>query len=342
MPDNKKQSGFQIKSYKEIFTTTDPNNQNKIKGMTNIKMDKLVPFKNHPFKLYEGERFTNMVESIKANGIIMPAIVRPLENETYEILSGHNRVEAAKVVGLETVPTIVREGLSDDEALLIVTETNLIQRSFADLSHSERAASLAVHHEAIKNQGKRTDLINEIENLLKNDERISENADDETCSHIGNKLKTIEKVGQQYGLSKNSVARYLRVNKLPQFLKDCLDDDRIAFLVAVELSYMQEADQCDLIDIFKKNQKLKIDIKKAAFLREFSENNKLTQKVIEDILSGIAVKKKNRTSLPVQSLKIGGKILSKYFRPEQKPEEIQAELLMALEYYRTHENQSNN
>ena len=105
----------------------------------NLQIDRLVPFKSHPFKLYEGKRFTDMAESIKANGVMLPIIVRPSENSTHEILSGHNRVNAAKAAGLDTVPAIVREGLTEDEAKLIVTETNLLQRSFADLSHSERA-----------------------------------------------------------------------------------------------------------------------------------------------------------------------------------------------------------
>ena len=338
MKENKSQGGFQIKSYKEIFAVTDPQNKNQSNATQSLSVLNLRPFENHPFKLYDGERFSDMVESIKANGIITPIIVRPIDGETYEILSGHNRVEAAKSVGLEVVPVIIRENLSDDEALLIVTETNLIQRSFTDLSHSERAAALAVHHEAIKSQGKRTDLINEIENLLKNTENISKNEGFATSAHIGRKLETREKVGQKYGLSKNSVARYLRINKLLQFFKDCLDEDRIPFLVAVALSYMSEADQYALIDIFKDNQDLKIDIKKANLLREYSENKKLTPKDMEDILSGVAVKKKNRAALPVQSLKIGGKILSKYFKPEQKPEEIQAELIEALIFYRASKN----
>ena len=346
-------------NFKNMFKATDPNNQNISKGTANVEIDRLVPFKNHPFKLYEGERLSDMVESIKANGIITPVIVRPIDEESYEILSGHNRIEAAKAAGLETVPVIIRNDLSDDEALLVVTETNLCQRSFSDLSHSERAAALAVHHGAIKNQGRRTDLINEIENLLKNTENISNDAGFETSSqcatklparektgqfeasaHIAPKLTAREKIGQKYGLSKDTVARYLRINKLPQFLKDCLDGDRIPFLAAVTLSYMAEADQYDLIDIIKDNQNLKIDIKKANLLREYSENKKLTPKHIKDILSGVAFKKKNRTALPVQSLKIGGKILSKYFKPEQKPEEIQAEIIEAVEFYRAHKNTS--
>jgi len=207
-------------NFKKMFSSTTANNENILKGLTSISIEKLVPFKNHPFKLYEGERFTDMVESIKASGIIMPIIVRPFDSDIYEILSGHNRFEAAKSVGLSNIPAIIREDLSDEEALLIVTETNLIQRSFADLSHSERAAALTVHHEAVKKQGKRTDLINEIENLLKNGDNISSNAGSETSAPLVPKLQAREKTAQNYSLNRGTVTRYLRIHQLTQKLKE--------------------------------------------------------------------------------------------------------------------------
>ena len=121
-----------------------------------IGIEQLVPFADHPFKLYEGRRFADMVESVRANGVLVPIVVRPGADDQFEILSGHNRVAAAREAGLSEIPAIVREGLTDEEALLIVTETNLIQRSFADLKHSERAVAIAAHHRATKHQGKRT------------------------------------------------------------------------------------------------------------------------------------------------------------------------------------------
>jgi len=129
-----------------------------------INIEKLIPFANHPFKLYEGQRFTDMVESIRTNGILSPIIVRSTDGGKYEILSGHNRVNAAREAGLTEVTAIVKVGLTDEEALFIVTETNLVQRSFADMKHSERAAALSVLYDAMKKQGYRSDLIEEIEN----------------------------------------------------------------------------------------------------------------------------------------------------------------------------------
>ena len=302
---------------------------------TSILISKLTPFKGHPFRLYEGERLNNMVESVKANGIIVPVIVRPLDEENYEILSGHNRIEAAKIVGLDTVPAIIREDLSNDEALLIVTETNLIQRSFTDLSHSERAVTLSMHHEAIKRQGKRTDIINEIENLLKNDKNLSSNADFATSDPVGQKLNSREKTAQNYGLGSTSVARYLRINQLTDELKARLDNGEFTVRTAVDISYLPTEEQNNLNTLLNK-EVYKLDMKKATQLRELSERDKLSTQIIEDILSGVAFKKKNRGSLPVQSLRIGGKKLSKYFNSEQKPEEIEAELFEALEFFREH------
>ena len=338
--NNEKKFNFED-NFKKMFSSTTANtanNENILKEITNISIEKLVPFKNHPFKLYEGERLTDMIESIRENGIIMPIIVRPLDNDLFEILSGHNRVEAAKSVGLVNIPAVIREDLGDDEALLIVTETNLIQRSFSDLSHSERAAALAVHHEAVKKQGKRTDLINEIENLLKNSDNISNNAGSETSAPMVPKLQAREKTAQNYGLNRGTVTRYLRINQLTQNLKELVDIEDIAIRAGVDLSYLSIQEQFDLSDILNENLKLKVDIKKAGLLREVSENDKLTPKAIEDILTGMSIKKKARPSLPVQSLKIGGKLLSKYFTSEQKPEEIQSELIEALEFFRAHKN----
>ena len=131
-----------------------------------VNLNSLVPFANHPFEQYEGQRFTDMVESIRANGVHVPIIIRPTTDDKYEILSGHNRVAAAQEAAFESIPAVIREGLTEEEAMLIVTETNLIQRSFADLKHSERAIALATHYAAMKKKsGYRSDLLEEIETL---------------------------------------------------------------------------------------------------------------------------------------------------------------------------------
>ncbi|WP_051531299.1 ParB N-terminal domain-containing protein [Clostridiisalibacter paucivorans] len=138
----------------------------KTDGTTSLKLNDLIPFRNHPFKLYEGDRFNDMVESIKNYGVIVPIVVRK-KDDKYEILSGHNRVNAAKEAGLTEIPTVIKEGLTEEEATLIVTETNLMQRSFSELAYSERATVIATRHTAMKNQGVRNDLLDEIEKLSK-------------------------------------------------------------------------------------------------------------------------------------------------------------------------------
>ena len=320
-------SGFQLGKIPDILTATDPLGKARSGSTYNLPLGKLQSFKNHPFKIYEGERFTDMMESIKANGVIIPIIVRPLDGGTYEILSGHNRVGAAKAAGLEVIPAIVREGLSDDEALLIVTETNLIQRSFADLSHSERAVALAARHDAIKRQGKRTDLIKEIENMV----NASNIADSETCSQVGHKLKSMDKTGQDYGISKNTVARYLRINKLIQPHKKRIDDGGISLLAGVALSYLSEKEQQIVDDVLRENE-YRVDMKKAELLRSVSGNKGLDRDNADRILSGAGCKKKN-ASQRTNTFKISSKIMSKYFNPGDKPDEIENIINKALELY---------
>ena len=339
MKNNKKEQP-QLKNLDDFFNRVKEESNYKHK-VTFLEIGSLKPFNGHPFRLYEGERLADMISSIRENGVIIPIIVRSIDDKKYEILSGHNRVEAAKTAGLEVVPAVIREDLSDDEALLIVTETNLIQRSFADLAHSERAAALAARHETFKNQGRRTDIINEIENLLKTPENISNNADFKTFDQVGQKLSSREKTAQDYGLGGTSVARYLRINKLTAPLKNRLDNGEFGIVSAVDISYLQTEEQENLNGLLN-NEAYRLNMKKAELLRELSEGAKLTSQDIEDILSGVAIKKRKRASLPVQSFKIKGKVLSKYFKPEQKPEDIEAEIIEALEFFREHKNLNEN
>ena len=184
-----------VRSFADIFGEDATLSSKQQAGVTEIEISSLVPFANHPFKLYEGERLNDMVTSIKELGVILPVVVRLKDNNVYEILSGHNRVNAAKIAGLEKVPSIIKEGLSDEEANLIVTETNLLQRSFSDLSYSERAIALSMHHKAIKQQGKRNDLINEIEMLSKPNNINAQ----ETVSQVAKKWRTHEtKIGRAH------------------------------------------------------------------------------------------------------------------------------------------------
>ncbi|MDR2356559.1 MAG: ParB N-terminal domain-containing protein [Oscillospiraceae bacterium] len=336
-------ASFALKSMKEInrglFTPTDPAARRKGETVFNLPFDSLRPFKNHPFKPYQGQRFDDMVESIRENGMLVPIIARPIKtdsrepdvSDSYEILSGHNRVEAAKAAGIENIPAIVREGLTDEEALLIVTETNLIQRSFADLTHSERAVTLTMHHEAIKRQGRRTDLIREIESMLKNPDEFSGNS---TSAPVGQKLTTRDKIAQDYGLAKNTVARYLRVNKLIDALKTRLDDGELPIRAAVSLSYLT-TDEQRIVDDALNSSHYKADMKKADSLRLASEKKPLDRETVEQILAGT---KKPRSAKP-GAFKLKAKIVTRYFLPGQKNDEIEATIIEALEYFYAHKKQ---
>ena len=147
----------------EILDTSVPAPAGNV--VTEMALSQIQPFPEHKFKLYSGERLNDMVESIKEFGVLMPVILWHKDDDYY-ILSGHNRVNAAKLAGLKAVPVMIKENLTHDEAILIVTETNLRQRSFSDLSESEKAYSLAQHYAAMKSQGKRNDLLEEIDNLI--------------------------------------------------------------------------------------------------------------------------------------------------------------------------------
>lgn len=311
----------------ELFIQDDEDDEiikNKNAEPTELNISQLVPFRNHPFKLYEGDRLDDMVESIREYGVILPLIVRPGEDGSYEILSGHNRANSAKIAGLETVPVVIKEGLTDEEAMLIVTETNLIQRSFIDLSFSERARVLAEHYNAIKQQGKRTDLINEIEKLSKDDD-LEENS---TLSQLETKSRSDDKVGEKYDLSRATVARYLRIDILIEELKDRLDNNEIPLTASVDLSFLKEDEQ-ETVENILETYGFKVDIKKAEILKNFSQGRTFTHDKAYEVLSGKFFNKPKK----VKSFKIKPKIISKYFSENQKQGEIEETIEKALEMY---------
>lgn len=256
--------------------------QKERQGTAELNITNLIPFKNHPFKLYEGERLKDMVESIKEHGVITPLIVRPLEDNKYEILSGHNRANAGKIAGLEKVPVVVKEGLTDEEAMLIVTETNLIQRAFSELSHSEKARILAERHNAIKEQGKKMDLINEIE-MLSNTDNLQENSD---LGPMVPQPHTRDKIGNQYDLSPRNVSRYLRIDTLINELKDRIDKNAIPFRAGVDLSFLKEDEQ-EIVEAILDDYGFKVDLKKSEVLKTLSKGRNFNYNKAHEVLRKI-------------------------------------------------------
>jgi len=331
-----------------LFMPSDAIIANSGKNVVNISTDKLKHYHNHPFKLYEGERLDDMVESIRVNGILMPLLVRPLQDGDYEVLAGHNRLESGKIAGLLEIPCIIKEGLTNEEAHLIVTESNLVQRSFADLSHSERAEALSNHYNAIKHQGKRTDLIRQVEALLNGEDvEDSESANGGNCTPSGN--KSIEVTGAKYGLSKNSVARYIRINSLISGFKEMLDSEELAIRAGVSLSYIGEERQQSLLNqviLFGSG----ISMRQAEKLRQLNsdiapENDPKDEKFLQgsaDILVGKLPNENEPLPTKIIRFKLDRSAVASYFKEDDSEETIQGTVLEALAFYHQHHDQFKN
>ncbi|MGG4220644.1 ParB N-terminal domain-containing protein [Paenibacillus jamilae] len=305
-------------------------------GIQSIPIDKIRFYQNHPFRLYEDERLMDMADSIQANGILVPVIIRKIALDEngyeYEMLAGHNRMNAARMVGLDRLPCIVKEHLSDEEALMYVVETNVLQRSFSDMLPSEKAKVLSLRYSDMFSQGKRNDIIEELKML----ENPHYNKKNETSPLLGTKLRSDEKLGHEYGLSKNTVARLLRIDKLAPSLKKLVDDAKIGLYPAVSLSYLNEAEQQAVHDVLSQND-YKVDMKKAELLREYS--GQLTNEQAARILSGEATRKpRNKTPAP---FKLKHKVYTKYFSSAHKAAEVEEIIDKALEMYFAQQHQQN-
>lgn len=287
------------------------NLQNSVKQ---IPCDMLLPYHNHQFELYTGERLDDMVESIKENGILCPIVVQPAENGKYEILIGHNRWNAGKLAGLQTVPAIVKEGLSEEEAEMYVIESNLMQRGFDNLKITEQAAVIAIRQSKMFSQGKRNDIVRELAAL------------DGTLSQFDTKLDSNKKVGEEYGMSRASVARLLRIDKLSDSLKEYVDNGKLALNAAVSLSYISEKSQNDIAELL---DEYSVDIKKAKLLRECAdEDGNVDVSDIIKIIDG----KKDDVPKP-KSVKIDNAVYDRFFDKSVKKAEVSATIEKALEFY---------
>ena len=273
-----------------------------------IPCDMLIPYHNHKFTLYEGERLDDMVESIRTNGVLIPIIVQPVSGGKYEILIGHNRWNASRLAGLPTVPAVIKEGLTEDEAEMYVIESNLLQRSFSEMKISEQAAVIAMRHSAMFSQGKRNDIIRELSQL--------ENPDSEPII-----TDSIADVGTEYGLGRTTVARLLRIDKLNEDIKPYIDSGRLSLRAAVELSYTSHKAQesiSRLIDSYR------IDEKKAHLIRE---NGAETEDGIIRLLT-VEVKPPKP-----KSYKLNGERFGHFFEEGTKPDEIEDIIERALTAY---------
>ena len=285
-----------------------------------IPLDMLVPFHNHQFSLYNGERRDDMVESIRKNGVMTPIVCRPNPNgsDTYEILIGHNRWNCSKIAGLETIPAIIKEQLTEEKAQTYVDESNLIQRGFNDLKISEQARIIARRYSEMFSQGKRNDIINEIRAL---------NGESESNGN------SREKVAEEYGLGRNTIARLVRISKLCDGILAWLDKGQLAVRAGVELSYLTAEEQSTLLEINTADNNdmlMKISEAQARDLRVLSvdckkENLELTG---NQMLKVLAIKKKK----PDKKIAISPNTYKKYFT-DKSNDEIQQIVEQALEMF---------
>lgn len=289
-------------------------------AIQHIPCDQLHPYHNHKFELYSGERLEDMVASIKENGVLSPIIVQPIEGG-YEILIGHNRWNASKLAGLPTVPAIVKTGLTEEEALLYTIESNLYQRGFDNLKISEQAAAVAFRHSEMFSQGKRNDIIRELALLGNHD------ADTSTLTPMGSKLDSGKAVGAEYGLSKGSVIRLMRIDKLIDELKTLVDSGYIAIRAGVELSFLSEETQAVVAECAEDS---KIDMKKAKMLRASADDEgNIDRYTVESIISGEGGEAKPKP----KSVKISNDTYTKYFSEGVKAKEITETIEKALAFY---------
>ena len=275
-------------------------------GQTMIPTEKIVPFHNHPFRLYEGERLADMVESIKEHGVLNPVIVQKVADK-YEMLAGHNRWNAAKIAGVSEIPAIVKEGLSEEEAYVYVIETNLMQRSFTDLLPSEKAAVLAERYEKVMCQGKRNDILEEIARLNGVDTT-------ESCGHDVRRSKSRDSIGEDYGMTGRNIARYMRLNQTTEQIKEMVDAGTMAMVTAVELSYLSEEEQKQVCMVLDKHG---VRIKNVQAIELHNAAGSLTEDKVKDILVG-EVKEK-----PVSDAKMFTQIKKKYFKGKSTEEVLE-------------------
>ena len=275
--------------------------------ITNIPVEKLKPFPNHPFQVRDDDSMKETVESIKTYGVLQPVIVRTTKDGDYEILSGHRRKHACELAGRKTIPAIVRE-LDDDAAIIFMVDSNL-QRE--NILPSERAAAYKMKLEALKRQGARTDL---------------------TSAQVVPKLSAREKVAEEAGVNRMEVTRYIRLTELQPELQQMVDDKKIAFTPAVEISYLKPDEQRMLLDTISSEQATP-SLSQAQRLKKLSQSGELTDDSMLSIMSEQKKPERNDLTIPAD-------VLEKFFPRSFTPMKMQEVIIKLLETWQRKRQQS--
>lgn len=294
----------------------------------------IADYKDHKFKPCSGSKMKMLEESVEAYGFITPCIVRPSGdaaypvNEEHEMLAGHTRKKIAIKKGIK-LPCIIKQGLSEEDARAYVTITNC-QRSFEEMTYSERAAVLADYYTAVQNGGHQKQVLDEINSYLETYANHYESRVEEGLSTGW--TAGIRDVAEQYDLSKSTIAMYIRINKLIESVKQLVDDGKVPIKAAVQLSYITEEHQELFVELMESGV-YKCDIAKAKMIRSLAENKKLTVATMTEVLSGL--KKKKNPGKP-KAFSLSGNVMKKYeqyFSPEQSKKDIESVIDKALQFY---------
>jgi len=297
-----------LKGADDIFSTEESRQEQQREQVQQIPIGELFPFKNHPFKVLDDEAMTRTVESIAQYGVLAPLIARPRpDGDGYEIISGHRRQYAAKLAGLDTLPVIVRQ-MSDDAAVILMVDSNL-QREH--ILPSERALAYKMKLEAIKNQGARSDL---------------------TSAQVGRKLEAADIVGQEAGDSRNQVRRFIRLTNLIPELLDMVDEKKISFNPAVELSYLDESQQRAFLEAMDGTQNAP-SVSQAQQLKKMAQCGEFTYEKAFDILG--QEKKSEQDTVTIKN-----DILRKYFPRSYTPRQMEEKIIQLLDAWQQQRQQA--
>lgn len=293
---------FKLESVEELLGI-----QNEESAM-DIEINKICPFRKHPFKVIDDEKMQELVESIKTNGVLTPVLVRPLGMDTYEMISGHRRMHAAKLAGLDKIPTIIRE-MTDDEAVICMVDAN-VQRE--ELLPSEKAFAYKMKLEAMKHQGARTDLT--------------------SGQNVPKFKRTTEIIAHGTGESSKQVQRYIRLTELIPDLLELVDKKKLPFTAAVEISYIDENIQQWLYEYIRDNGFIKP--KQISALREHLKIEKINQQQMITLLNENMPGRKS-----VRKVTLSEDRLSKYFPPFYSQDDMEKVLIQLLEIWKQNQTQ---
>ena len=289
-----RKSDFTLPKLDDLFTTQEMRDDAKLEHVQNIPLSELHPFKDHPFKVQNNEEMERMIESIRKVGAITPALARPLPDGGYELISGHRRLAACQVLGIETMPVIIRE-MSDDEAVIAMVDANLQRETILP---SEKAFAYKMKLEAIKHQGV-------------------------ASAQVGQKLLSVEIVADDAGESRNQIKRYIRLTYLIPELLSMVDENKIAFNPAVEISYLEQSEQRVLLDAMELNDCTPSHAQSIR-LKKLSQEGVLDDQMIYTVMSE---EKPNQQ----EQIKFKREDLKKYFPAGYTDEQMRRDIIKGLE-----------